>query len=629
MVQLLSSPNYSPLALPLLELMRYESGLQCTQEMLLSRGKAVIKEIDAVIAPTNSEDKVSPAPSEIIAQFFEANEAGLEGFRGKVARDHPSVKNAYTDVERAAAILCDVVGEDFTLEADLYYDQLNNAIHLKIEANKAGKKFITANDRNHKPLNKRSTTPKVEKATGEYLAAVERAVVAVKTALQELSETLKIDLPVMVASLHITVVVQAADAHVAEAIKREWCLPQLSDDDDDSVKGRTMIVEGLVTYWMDRAGCVGNTFDFKGIFLLTAPNMSGKSTLMRSVAVAALLGNCGLYVPCNHAVIPRYDNIFVRTASYDVPTEDKSAFALEMDDVRVMLRDSSRRSLLMLDEIGKGTSARDGSALSGALIEELDSMQVSAIFATHLHEIFDLGLQTQHVTEKRMGMKLQDGIGGNNMQWTYLLEDGRCTDSMALATARRFHIPANIIKRAEELGHEFDQICRKGDSDVVVDYRRVIQREAPEADGSTSNSGRVLLSQAEDQLVKVVARYWEECADRSSPSVSSEVKSRICTVGEKQEPPPFLEGHACVYILGLPDAAAGGGDGLVFYVGETESIRSRLNSHRKSKGGCQVVVLPVKSKTEARTVETLCIREFKRLGYPLLSDSDGTRKVLR
>ena len=67
--------------------------------------------------------------------------------------------------------------------------------------------------------------------------------------------------------------------------------------------------------------------------------MSGKSTLMRAVLVTALLGNCGLFVPCDKAVIPRYDNFFLRTASYDVPSEAKSAFALEMDDMRVVLRD--------------------------------------------------------------------------------------------------------------------------------------------------------------------------------------------------------------------------------------------------------------------------------------------------
>ena len=116
-----------------------------------------------------------------------------------------------------------------------------------------------------------------------------------------------------------------------------------------------------------------------------------------------VLGNCGLYVPCKSAQIPRFDSYFLRTASYDIPTEAKSAFALEIDDIRVVLRDSTNRSLVMMDEIGKGTSARDGSSFAGALLETLDNKNVYTIFATHLHELLALPLQLNTVQYKKMG----------------------------------------------------------------------------------------------------------------------------------------------------------------------------------------------------------------------------------
>jgi DNA mismatch repair ATPase MutS len=103
---------------------------------------------------------------------------------------------------------------------------------------------------------------------------------------------------------------------------------------------------------LDRFQSETNSFAVDGIFLLTAPNMSGKSTIMRSLLVAALLANCGLFVPCTSAKIPKFDNFFLRTASHDVPSEKKSAFALEMDDIRVVLRDCTYKSLVMLDELG-------------------------------------------------------------------------------------------------------------------------------------------------------------------------------------------------------------------------------------------------------------------------------------
>lgn len=148
---------------------------------------------------------------------------------------------------------------------------------------------------------------------------------------------------------------------------------------------------------------------------------------MRSILVTALLANCGLFVPCRKASIPRYDSFFLRTASYDTPLEGKSAFAVEMDDIRVMMRDSTQRSLVMIDEIGalsascifprytldvclqllgKGTSSRDGAAFAGALLEWMSGIGMHGVFATHLHELLYMKLNTRGVTRKRMGIDL-------------------------------------------------------------------------------------------------------------------------------------------------------------------------------------------------------------------------------
>ena len=158
---------------------------------------------------------------------------------------------------------------------------------------------------------------------------------------------------------------------------QEWCIPELVDfeetargDNDPSEGalgsssgsmsssgsitgcGARMTLKGLSPYWIRRSTATLNDVELQGLFLLTAPNMSGKSTLMRSVLVAALLANCGLFVPCTQARVPKYDHFFLRTASHDVPIEKKSAFALEMDDVRIILKDATSRSLIMIDELG-------------------------------------------------------------------------------------------------------------------------------------------------------------------------------------------------------------------------------------------------------------------------------------
>lgn len=157
-----------------------------------------------------------------------------------------------------------------------------------------------------------------------------------------------------------SVILQAASDHTVSACQKNWCIPELLDfiDTDlgpsDSAKSRmTMSVTGISPYWIDRSRAVHNDFELDGLFLLTAPNMSGKSTLMRTILVAALLANCGLFTPCTAAKIPRYDHFFLRTSSHDIPSEGKSAFAVEMEDMRIILDDSTQRSLIMIDELGK------------------------------------------------------------------------------------------------------------------------------------------------------------------------------------------------------------------------------------------------------------------------------------
>lgn len=280
---------------------------------------------------------------------------------------------------------------------------------------------------------------------------------------------------------HWAVVQSAVSGHVTAAKQNGWTLPELQEfpsqvadpltsGSRSSLEAMRMKVTGLTPYWIDRARATANDLDLSGTFLLTAPNMSGKSTIMRASLVVALLANCGLFVPAQFASVPRYDSFFLRTASYDIPSESKSAFALEMDDMRVLLRDCSARSLVMVDELGKGTSARDGSALAGALLEELDVRGCSGIFATHLHEVFELPLSLSRVSYKRMG--IEQGHGPDDKQWTYKLEDGKCTDSLALHTARQYSIPSSIIKRAEQLASDFDATCRGRSTQQPISTRR-------------------------------------------------------------------------------------------------------------------------------------------------------------
>ena len=181
-----------------------------------------------------------------------------------------------------------------------------------------------------------------------------------------------------------------------------------------------------------------------------------KSTVMRSTAAAALLISSGLCAPVRRgSSIRRFDSLFVRGASADVPTENKSAFGAEMGDISSLLRTCGRQSLVFVDEIGRGTSPKDGTSLAGAILERMAQDGMSGMFATRkstlhqynttnekvpnnnlyadLHGILRFPLSdacNQRLKKKRMAIK-ENEVG--QLKWTYKMEDGVCTNSVSLS----------------------------------------------------------------------------------------------------------------------------------------------------------------------------------------------------
>ncbi|KAJ1440208.1 muts domain V-domain-containing protein [Ochromonadaceae sp. CCMP2298] len=333
---------------------------------------------------------------------------------------------------------------------------------------------------------------------------------------------------------------------------------------------------------------------------------------MRSVLVAALLGNTGLYVPCTRACIPRYKTFFLRMSGNDIPAAGKSALAVECDDLRLLQRDCALpHSLVMVDELGKGTSSKEGAAVAGAVLEWLDqSPRITAIFSTHLHELFDMGLRLGGVQEKTIGFSEggggggyggsagssgdressttggsgdsgsgrtdgaeqggQGGQGGQGQSSEHLLQDGRCTNSMALATAKQCGVDANLIQRAAQL---------------------ILQQLAP--------------------LI---------CASASSSTPESVfLTSDIVFLTYNSQPPVYLDDRPCLYVLRVQSKQAP--DQL--YVGETNSIHTRLEQHRQTFGKdryFESAVLPVRGSKRA---EGRLIKMLREGGFDLLNSKEG------
>jgi DNA mismatch repair ATPase MutS len=508
-----------------------------------------------------------------------------------------------------------------------------------IPAGIPGVEYIPYIDRKRKAMINRFTTRNIQRVLDEYTALVETAPSRITAILQDLSSRLLRDLITIVHTAHFAVILQAILLHAIAAKQKSWVLPELLDfpsgreekqekqgNDNDQGERREkdkeeeageqsqqpppiqrqgdrvqMTIEGLRPYWLSQEKSIANNVEMDGILLLTAPNMSGKSTLMRSVIVIALLANCGLFVPSSFAQIPKFDHFFLRTASYDVPSEAKSAFALEMDDIRVILRDCTDRSLIMIDELGKGTSSRDGASLAGALLEHLNKRQVYGIFATHLHELFSLPLQLKNVKQKKMGfveeeMEDDDNDDDNNsnnninekkeettsevkrkrLKWTYQLEDGSCEDSMALVTAANYHIPQPILRRAKQLMNVFDDLCRpqnqtkteresssieEGEQSLSTSYNLQPEEEEQQQqqEDLTSMKRREVDSRPQylqNIILPVVEQFSEEFQSKNNNNTSSASEesgslflSDPLFIPMGHTPPPFIENQSVLYIL--------------------------------------------------------------------------------
>jgi DNA mismatch repair protein MutS len=188
----------------------------------------------------------------------------------------------------------------------------------------------------------------------------------------------------------------------------------------------------------------------KAIAILTGPNMGGKSTYLRQVALVVLLAQAGSFVPAEEAVVGVADRIFCRVGASDSLAEGQSTFMVEMTETANILHHATARSLVLLDEIGRGTSTFDGLSIAWAVVEHLHGRTGGAprtLFATHYHELTELAVQLQGVANCRMAVRER----GDQVVFLHRVEDGAADRSYGIHVARLAGVPAAVVARAGEI----------------------------------------------------------------------------------------------------------------------------------------------------------------------------------
>lgn len=230
------------------------------------------------------------------------------------------------------------------------------------------------------------------------------------------------------------------------AIEQNYCRPKISNDKNLSLESsRHPVVEQTV-----KKTFVPNHLKLSGgdCLLLTGPNMAGKSTLMRQVAITVLLAQMGSFVPARMAQLPIYKSLFTRIGASDSLSEGLSTFMVEMTETAQMLNSADENSLVVLDEVGRGTSTYDGMSLAQAILEHLvHESKATTLFATHYHEITQLSENWPQVKNAHMSVVER----GNDVQFLYTLMPGPASKSYGIQVARLAGISESVVKRAQDL----------------------------------------------------------------------------------------------------------------------------------------------------------------------------------
>jgi DNA mismatch repair protein MutS len=201
--------------------------------------------------------------------------------------------------------------------------------------------------------------------------------------------------------------------------------------------------------------------DSQQIIILTGPNMSGKSALLRQTALIVILAQAGSFVPAASAKIGIVDKVFTRVGASDNISRGESTFMVEMLETATILHNLSQRSLILLDEIGRGTSTYDGMSIAWAIVEHIHEhpeFRAKTLFATHYHELNDLEEHFSRVKNFHISVKEVD----KNVIFLRKLTPGGVAHSFGIHVARMAGMPQDVVRRAERVLKQLESKEKEG-----------------------------------------------------------------------------------------------------------------------------------------------------------------------
>ncbi|PTK86085.1 DNA mismatch repair protein MutS [Staphylococcus haemolyticus] len=286
------------------------------------------------------------------------------------------------------------------------------------------------------------------------------------------------------------------------AQKYNYVKPEFSDNKTLSLENsRHPVVERVMDYndYVPN-DCKLDKDNF--IYLITGPNMSGKSTYMRQVAIIGIMAQMGAYVPCDKAELPIFDQIFTRIGAADDLVSGKSTFMVEMLEAQKALTYATEDSLIIFDEIGRGTSTYDGLALAQAMIEYVaQTSHAKTLFSTHYHELTTLDQELPSLKNVHVAADEYQG----ELIFLHKVKDGAVDDSYGIQVAKLANLPDEVINRAQVILDAFEQSQNASDNEeysnvtVLKDSASVEGFEDDDAQNANNNDKKSQTTKYENE----------------------------------------------------------------------------------------------------------------------------------
>ena len=329
-----------------------------------------------------------------------------------------------------------------------YYLEVTHAHKDKVPADWIRKQTLTTAER--------YITPELKVYEEKILGAEDKILVLEQQLYQQLLDEILQSLNAIQQNGQLLAIIDCLICFANNAIEFKYCKPVLKEDLMLDIKdGRHPVIEQNLP--IDQPYIANDLLldpNQQQIIILTGPNMSGKSAVLRQTALITLMAHMGSYVPASAAAIPLTDKIFTRVGANDNLSAGESTVMVEMIETASILNNISSRSLILLDEIGRGTSTYDGISIAWSIVEYLNQSKEKpkTLFATHYHELNDLEAQLNHVHNYHVSHKEV----GNKIIFLRKLTKGGSTHSFGIHVAKMAGMPNNLVTRANAILQEME-----------------------------------------------------------------------------------------------------------------------------------------------------------------------------